>query len=35
MRAMKVMKLPITDIIDAIKMLRDLGAIDVEMEIRG
>lgn len=35
MRAMKVMKLPITDIIDTIKMLRDLGAIDVEMEIRG
>lgn len=35
MRAMKVMKLPITDIIETIKMLRDLGAIDVEMEIRG
>lgn len=35
MRAMKVMKLPISDIIEAIKMLRDLGAIDVEMEIRG
>ncbi len=35
MRAMKVMKLPITDIIDTIKMLRDLGAIDVEMEIKG
>jgi flagellar P-ring protein FlgI len=35
MRAMKVMKLPISDIIDSIKMLRDLGAIDVEIEIRG
>ncbi|MFA6789392.1 MAG: flagellar basal body P-ring protein FlgI [Arcobacteraceae bacterium] len=35
MRAMKVMKLPINDIIDSIKMLRDLGAIDVEIEIRG
>lgn len=35
MRAMKVMKLPINDIIDSVKMLRDLGAIDVEIEIRG
>ncbi len=35
MRAMKVMQLPIADIIETIKMLRDLGAIDVEMEIRG
>lgn len=35
MRAMKVMKLPMSDIIDALKMIRDMGAIDVEMEIRG
>lgn len=34
-RAMKVMKLPITDIIDTIKMIKDMGAIDVELEIRG
>lgn len=34
-RAMKVMKLPITDIIDTLKMIKDLGAIDVELEIRG
>jgi flagellar P-ring protein precursor FlgI len=34
-RAMKVMKLPMNDIIEALKMLRDMGAIDVEMEIRG
>ncbi len=34
-RAMKVMKLPITEIIDTIKMIKDLGAIDVELEIRG
>ncbi len=34
-RAMKVMKLPITDIIDTIKMIKEMGAIDVELEIRG
>lgn len=34
-RAMKVMKLPITDIIDTIKMIKDLGALNVELEIRG
>ncbi len=34
-RAMKVMKLPITDIIDTIKMIKKLGAINVELEIRG
>ena len=34
-RAMKVMKLPMTDIIDTIKMIKDLGALDVELEIRG
>ena len=34
-RAMKVMKLPITDIIDTLKMIKELGALDVELEIRG
>jgi len=34
-RAMKVMKLPMTEIIDTLKMIRELGAIDVEFEIRG
>ena len=34
-RAMKVMKLPMTDIIETIKMIKDLGALDVELEIRG
>ncbi len=34
-RAMKVMKLPISDIIETIKMIKDLGAIDVDIEIRG
>ncbi|MEA2050385.1 MAG: flagellar basal body P-ring protein FlgI [Campylobacterota bacterium] len=33
MRAMKVMKLNITDIIDTIKMLDNLGAIDADLEI--
>lgn len=35
MRAMKIMKLPIEDIIESIKMLKDLNAIDVELEVRG
>ena len=35
MRAMKIMKLPIDDIIESIRMLKDLNAIDVELEIRG
>jgi len=35
MRAMKIMKLPIEDIIESIEMLKDLNAIDVELEIRG
>lgn len=35
MRAMKIMKLPIGDIIESIEMLKDLNAIDVELEIRG
>ncbi|WP_044417047.1 flagellar basal body P-ring protein FlgI [Halarcobacter anaerophilus] len=34
-RAMKVMKVPMTDIIETIKMIRDLGALNVEVEIRG
>ena len=34
-RAMKVMKLPMSEIIDTLKMIKDLGAIDVEFEIRG
>lgn len=34
-RAMKVMKLPMTEIIDTIKLIKDMGAIDVDIEIRG
>lgn len=34
-RAMKVMKLPINDIINTLKMIKELGALDVELEIRG
>ncbi|RXJ67124.1 flagellar biosynthesis protein FlgI [Halarcobacter ebronensis] len=34
-RAMKVMKLPMTEIIDTIKMIKELGALNVEVEIRG
>lgn len=34
-RAMKVMKLPMTEIIDTLKMIKELGAIDVELELRG
>eukprot|EP01029_Cantina_marsupialis_P019162 TRINITY_DN44553_c0_g1_i1.p1 TRINITY_DN44553_c0_g1~~TRINITY_DN44553_c0_g1_i1.p1 ORF type:complete len:299 (-),score=60.33 TRINITY_DN44553_c0_g1_i1:802-1698(-) len=34
-RAMKVMKLPMTDIIDTIKMIKEMGALNVELEIRG
>jgi len=34
-RAMKVMQLPMTDIIDTIKMIKELGALNVELEIRG
>lgn len=34
-RAMKVMKLPMNDIIDTLKMIKELGALDVELEIRG
>lgn len=35
LRAMKMMKLTMTDIVETIKMMKELGAIDVELEIRG
>lgn len=35
LRSMKIMKLPIEDIIETLKMIKDMGAIDVELEIRG
>ncbi len=34
-RAMKVMNLSISDIIDTLKMIKDMGALDVDLEIRG
>ncbi len=34
-RAMKVMKLPMIDIIETLKLIKELGALDVELEIRG
>ncbi len=34
-RAMKVMKLPMTEIIDTIKMIKEMGALDVDIEVRG
>ena len=34
-RAMKVMKLPMNDIIETLKLIKELGALDVELEIRG
>ena len=34
-RSMKVMKLPMTEIIDTIKMIKEMGAIDVDIEVRG
>ena len=34
-RAMKVMKLPMSEIIDTLKMIKEMGAIDVEIEVRG
>jgi flagellar P-ring protein precursor FlgI len=34
-RAMKVMKLSMKDIIDTLKLIKELGAIDVDLEIRG
>lgn len=35
MRAMKVMKLPITEIIDTIELINEMGALNGELEIRG
>lgn len=34
-RAMKVMNLPMSEIIDTLKIIKELGAIDVELELRG
>lgn len=34
-RSMKVMKLPMQEIIDTLKMIKEMGAIDVDIEIRG
>ena len=34
-RAMKVMKLPMSEIIDTLQMVKEMGAIDVEIEVRG
>lgn len=31
---MKVMKLPMKEIIDTLKMIKDMGAIDVDIELR-
>lgn len=33
-RSMKVMKLPMKEIIDTLKMVKDMGAIDVDIEVR-
>ncbi|MFW2600117.1 flagellar basal body P-ring protein FlgI [Aliarcobacter butzleri] len=33
-RSMKVMKLPMKEIIDTLKMVKDMGAIDVDIELR-
>jgi flagellar P-ring protein precursor FlgI len=35
MRAMKIMKLPIKDIIDTVELINDMGALNGELEIRG
>lgn len=32
---MKVMKLPMSEIIDTLQMLKQMGAIDVDIELRG
>ena len=34
-RSMKVMKVPMEEIIDTLKMIKEMGAIDVDIEIRG
>lgn len=35
MRAMKIMKLPIKDIIDTVELINDMGALGGDLEIRG
>lgn len=34
-RSMKVMKLPMSEIIDTLKLIKEMGAIDVDIEVRG
>ena len=34
-RSMKVMKLPMSEIIDTLKLIKEMGAIDAEIEVRG
>jgi flagellar P-ring protein precursor FlgI len=34
-RSMKVMKVPMSEIIDTLKMIKEMGAIDVDIEVRG
>ena len=34
-RSMKVMKVPMNEIIDTLKMIKEMGAIDVDIEVRG
>lgn len=34
LRAMRVMQVPITDIVETLKLIKDLGALDAELEIR-
>ena len=34
-RSMKVMKVPMNEIIDTIRMIKEMGAIDVDIELRG
>ena len=34
-RSMKIMNLSMSEIIDTLKMIKDMGAIDVDFEIRG
>ena len=34
-RSMKVMKVPMNEIIDTLRMIKEMGAIDVDIELRG
>ncbi|MEA1914587.1 MAG: flagellar basal body P-ring protein FlgI [Campylobacterota bacterium] len=34
LRTMKVMKVPVSDIVETLKLIKDLGALDVDLEIR-